>query len=222
MKLATTAVYTTILPKTVFDASRGEAPSGVLREGKRWVSGLHRYQKAQKEKLAYPVLFSDSRRCANLVFWATIVELKVSDVETTYRFKGLKGLRDCFTQDLVLCSEKRNIAPHFIRPYALVMTPDFLAAASVDPATRLKEEEEQFLFSWDEADLLQAFSHDVSPGWRYELDPDGDVARRPLPLRRGQASEKIAKLGIKRVPGYLYQVGQDSDGKPGVYQMPVA
>jgi hypothetical protein len=222
VKLATTAVYTTSLPQTVFDASRGEAPSDELREGKRWVSGLNRFQKAQKEKVAYPVLFSDSRRCANLVFWATIVELKVSDVETTYRFKDLKGLRDCFTQDLVLCSEKRNIAPNFIRPYALVMTPDFLMASSVAPATRLKEQEEECLFNWDEARLLQAFSHDISAeGW-YELDRDGDVVRRPLPRRHGQLSEKIAKLGIKREPGYLYQVGEDSDGKQGIYRMPMA
>jgi hypothetical protein len=102
------------------------------------------------------------------------------------------------------------------------MTPDFLVAASVEPSRRLREQDEECRFSWDEAGLLQAFSHDVSPGWTYELDRDGDVVRRPLPLRRGQVSEKVVKLGIKREPRYLYQIGEDPDGNPGVYRMLVA
>jgi hypothetical protein len=73
------------------------------------------------------------------------------------------------------------------------MTPGFLERGSVEPAVRLQEQQEECVFDWDEARLLRAFSLDLEADWQYELNADGDVARWPLPRRRGQVPEKVMK-----------------------------
>jgi hypothetical protein len=111
VRLSPTAVYVTILPQTVFAASHGATPCDLLGEKKRSVSALRQFQPTRKKRIEYPILFSDSRRCASLVFWAILVELKVSDMEMSYRFKHLKGARDCFTR-ISFFAPRRGISPH--------------------------------------------------------------------------------------------------------------
>jgi hypothetical protein len=222
VKLSENAVYTTILPKTVFNASRGGQASGEMFENKRWVSALRQFQSAQKKGQAFPVLFSDARQCAALVYWAIIVDMKVSDVGTRYTFTQLKGLHDCFTQDLVLSSERRTIAPHFIRPYALVATPGFLETATVDAAQRLHEQDRWHMVDVDlgMAERMRAFTLDLKKDSEYMLDSEGDISCYSTPRHRGQPAEKALRLGIKRQEGFHYFL-HDDDGQLGVYRAPV-
>jgi hypothetical protein len=223
MKLSENAVYTTILPRKVLGASRAGAPSNEVSEKKAWVTALHRFQSARNKGQAFPVLFSDARRCRDLVFWATIVDMRLSAKGTSFSFSNLKGLRDCYTQDLVLTSTKRNIAPHYIRPYALVMTPPFLEDATVDAKMRFDEQESDWIEAdWDRSEWVKRFALDGrDKNWDYHLDEEGDISRRPANRERGPLSEKVLLLRIHREPGFYYDLDMDDDGNPGVFRAPI-
>ena len=221
MNLSPTAVYTTIAPETVLEKAREDGPSDVMFEKKRWVSALKQFEAAKQENLAFPIFFSDARACSDLVYWAIVADLKGTDAGTFYTFSHLKGLGDCFTQDLLLSSEKRNIAPYFIRPYALVLTPDFLEATSMDAADRYEEQMASYGPDVDLAhsELVRPLDLQFEDDWNYFLDDDGDVARLPSMRRRGQDAEKVLALGIEVVDGF-YDL-DEIDGKVGIYRWPL-
>jgi Domain of unknown function (DUF3883) len=120
-------VYTTIAPERIEDASHGEDPSDRLTEKNRWVAAKALLDEALADGEELPIVFSDSRRCSKLVYWAVLREIEVgSEKITSFRFARLASIRDHSTQELVLRSSREHIAPDFIRPYALCETPDFL------------------------------------------------------------------------------------------------
>jgi hypothetical protein len=175
--LSELAVYTTIDPERVFAAERGDEPSEVLHEKKRWVTALKLFQEAQRNGETFPLFLSDSRDCESLVFWARVRDMTVAEDGTYFTFSHLTGLRDRTTQDLVLMKEKRNIAPQFIRPYALVETPAFLDTHAMDATQRFDEVHRDVALRDPDEDGVQA-SHEIPSS-----QDAGSTARIDAPLR---------------------------------------
>lgn len=145
-RLSAAGVYTTIAPERVLEVDRGDDPSEVLHEKKRWVAARKLFDAAERAGHVFPIFLSSSRACGDLLFWAHLRGIEVTEDGTYFTFSHLQGLRDCATQDLMLLNERRNIAEGFIRPYALVSTPDFLDTRCMDPYERAE------LASADESD----------------------------------------------------------------------
>ena len=120
------AVYTTIAVERLEMASRADESSEPLTEEKRWVSAKALLEEARAAGEDMPIIFSDSRDCSVLIRWAVLQDVVVGPANTTFRFARLAPLREHSTQELVLRSSGQNIAPNFIRPYALCETPAFL------------------------------------------------------------------------------------------------
>jgi 5-methylcytosine-specific restriction enzyme A len=120
------AVYTTIAPERLEEASHHE-PSDPLTERNRWVSAKALLDEASAKGEDLPIIFSNSRHCSELVYWAVLREILVGSEKTTsFRFSRLAPIQGHSTQELVLRGSGQHIAPDFIRPYALCETPPFL------------------------------------------------------------------------------------------------
>ena len=101
--------------------------SGILIEGKRWVSGRGLLEDSRKANLRLPIVFADSTDCSRLRYWAVLTRIDVAADETRYAFEGLQAIPgNRAPQDLVLRASGKKIAPGYIRPYALCKTPAFL------------------------------------------------------------------------------------------------
>ena len=119
------AVYTT-LAATRFKQAL-DAGSLTFNEGKRWTGASHMLKEARAQDRRVALLVSDGAHdCSNLVGWALLERIELSDDGTLVRASELQTLRQHRTQDLLLRDSGRAIAPHFIRPYALIHTPGFL------------------------------------------------------------------------------------------------
>lgn len=102
--------------------------AATFTEKRRWVTGYVLWQQAQAEGRHFPALFGDAADCSRLLYWAFLTKIRVDESSTTYAIdclRRLKGRRA--PQDLVLRSSRKTIAPGFIRPYAICLTPPFLA-----------------------------------------------------------------------------------------------
>lgn len=208
-----TAVYTTLAPERVLEVDRGDEPSEPLFEKKRWVGAAKAFQEAEAQGEVYPLLLSDARNCADLVYWARVREIRLTEEGTWFRFSHLHGLEDCFTQDLVLPKEGRNIAPGFIRPYALVRTPPFLDEASVDAEARCRAQTQKFArdADWDNAAELQTLDVEVDEERHLFVDADGDISWLPAVRRRGDVAKKLLRLGLRAAPGHVLGLGEDEE-----------
>jgi hypothetical protein len=96
-------------------------------EDKAWVMGRELWQEAQAVGRGMPVLLSDARHCSPLLYWGLLTSIELGDDSTSYTVDKVRRLKGKHTrQELILRSTGRQIAPHFIRPYAIVATPGFL------------------------------------------------------------------------------------------------
>lgn len=72
-------------------------------------------------------MFADATDCTRLLYWGAISDIHIDDGGTSYSVEGLSPIGHGRTpQDLVLRSTGKQIAPDFIRPYAICRTPEFL------------------------------------------------------------------------------------------------
>ena len=74
-----------------------------------------------------PVLFGDAAHCSRLLYWGLLTDVHLQNGATSFAVDRLRKIRGKHkTQELVLRSSQKKIAPNFIRPYAICMTPRFL------------------------------------------------------------------------------------------------
>jgi hypothetical protein len=119
-------IYTTIGRDKLKGIKKGD-----LVESKEWKTGEDLFRKACKAKQDMAIIFSDAARdCSALIYWAVISNIKLGERKTTCKFRSLRLLPKGKhrTQRLRLKSTNKTIAPDFIRPYAICLTPDFLAS----------------------------------------------------------------------------------------------
>jgi hypothetical protein len=100
-------------------------------EGKPWVTGRDLWQAARAARLGMPVLLSDARHCSRLLYWGLLTSIELGGGSTSYRVDKVRRLKGKHTrQELILRSTGRQVAANFIRPYAIVETPEFLTGAT--------------------------------------------------------------------------------------------
>jgi hypothetical protein len=86
--------------------------------------------KKRKPHEIMPVLFGDAARdCSRLLYWAVLTDVRLEGDGTHFAIKELRKIKGRHTtQELVLRKTGKTIAPRFIRPYAICVTPKFLKA----------------------------------------------------------------------------------------------
>lgn len=95
-------------------------------ERKPWVTAERLFHEARAAEKDLPVLFGDAANCSHLMYWGLLTDVHVQDGATSFVVSGLREIRKRKTQELVLRSTRKQIAPNFIRPYAICLTPSFL------------------------------------------------------------------------------------------------
>jgi len=96
-------------------------------ERKPWVAAEKMFHDARAANKGLPVLFGDAAHCSRLLYWGLLTDIHVQDGVTSFvvdRLRKIGGKNK--TQELVLRSSQRKIAPNFIKPYAICVTPHFL------------------------------------------------------------------------------------------------
>jgi len=134
--LAEHAVYTIAHPESLQPLlkQRGPIPR---HQTKRWVTADALFQKALCAGQDMAIVFGDATHCTRLKFWGLISSLHVREDGTDFEVTDLKPLHGKRTQQLVLRSTQRHIAPGFIRPYAIVECPSFLRNQAPIDATNV-------------------------------------------------------------------------------------
>jgi hypothetical protein len=98
------------------------------KERKPWASATSLLEKSRLNECNMPVLFGNADDCSQLSHWGLLTDVRVNDDKTTEytvdRLRKIGGKQA--PQDLVLRSSGKNIAPHFIKSYAICKTPAFL------------------------------------------------------------------------------------------------
>jgi len=124
--IADSCVYTIVDGKEL-DRRFNKREASPFKEKKRWVTAGKKWLKGRSENMSMPVLFGDAAHCSRLLYWGLLTDLEVQDDGTSFTvdyLRKLNGRRK--TQDLVLQSTGKKIAPGFIKPYAICYTPQFL------------------------------------------------------------------------------------------------
>jgi len=100
----------------------------VHREERRpWVTAEKMFHDACAANKYLPVLFGDAAHCSRLLYWGLLTDVHLQNGATSFAVDRLRKIRGKHkTQELVLRSSQKKIAPNFIRPYAICMTPRFL------------------------------------------------------------------------------------------------
>ena len=76
---------------------------------------------------ASPLGGADSTDCSRLIYQARLINIGLQRGSTQFSFVGLKRLpKGHRPQELRLLSTSRNIAPDYIRPYAICHSPAWL------------------------------------------------------------------------------------------------
>ena len=127
MALFKTSVYVNASSNRLLAASRGGGPSLPLVEKKRWTTGCRLLDEARQRGEELPLVFS---HFPNLTFWAVATDITVDENTTEYCFRNLRRIRGYRRRDLVVESTAAALPDEFIRSYALVRTPAFLAAGA--------------------------------------------------------------------------------------------
>jgi hypothetical protein len=101
--------------------------SGQFTERKRWTSALDLFDESKRAGTQLPVVFAAGECVEGLIYWAVITELSADAQGTTYRFAGLRALKaKPRLSSLRLRSTGAPLSDSFIRPYAIVHTPDYI------------------------------------------------------------------------------------------------
>ena len=78
-----------------------------------------------------PVLLADAADCSHCWYWGLLEKVQVQEGFTAYTYPWI-ALRELpgnhNPQELTLRNSGKKIAPNFIRPYAICLTPSFLTA----------------------------------------------------------------------------------------------
>jgi hypothetical protein len=118
------AVYT-IRHSSELDASFVAGGMGQFTEHKKWTSGLGLFEEAKRVSEHLPIIFAGAECIDGLLYWAVVTELNSSDDSTTYSFAGLRRLQSKPPlRSLRLRSTGAPLSDNYIRPYAIVHTPD--------------------------------------------------------------------------------------------------
>lgn len=134
-------VYT-IVNGEVLDAVALDRSPLIHTERKNWATAASYLNDAKSRNELVPVLLGDARDCSKLLYWGLLTRVDVHETGTTYEVDRLRQLPPSHSpQELVLSSTGKNIAPGFIRPYALCQTPDFLSALPAGQGAFLSPEE---------------------------------------------------------------------------------
>ena len=100
-------------------------------EKKTWTTGYRLWQDAKADGRPMPILLADAADCSRILYWGLLTGIETGDGATTYTVDRVRPLPGKHApQDLILRSTDRQIAPHFIRPYAICRTPRFLQQPS--------------------------------------------------------------------------------------------
>ena len=103
-----------------------------FEERRSWVTARKLWQKAREAEQAMPLLLGDAADCSRLLFWGLLTDLRVAEGGTSFTVDRLRRLPGQHApQELILRSRKKPIAPNFIRPYAICVTPAFVKNASL-------------------------------------------------------------------------------------------
>ncbi|CAN5197791.1 hypothetical protein BH09MYX1_BH09MYX1_51630 [soil metagenome] len=130
MTFAEHAIYT-ILAETTLDELAKRSGDIDLRETKRWVTGKRLFDAAKRVGNEMAVIYADAAYdCSKLVYWGRLTHLEVSATGTSYTVTDLRPIRRHRAQELVLESTGQTIAEGYLRPYAIVETPSFVAPAT--------------------------------------------------------------------------------------------
>lgn len=126
------SVYTVRESKKL-DAISERGGSGQFTERKRWVTGLALLEQAKRHGLKMPIIFADAGDTRDgLLYYGFLREL-IPDAKTkttTYSFEGLRRIApNTPKHSLKLRSTKKPLSDAFIRPYAVVQTPDYIRLA---------------------------------------------------------------------------------------------
>jgi hypothetical protein len=125
-ELSDRCVYT-IAHRDKLEAALGKAQSATLRESRRWTTAAEIVRSETEAGRAVPILFADAADCSVILYVGLLREVSIDASGTAYTFERLARLRGRHRpQDLRLLESGRNIAPGFIRPYALCRAPAFL------------------------------------------------------------------------------------------------
>jgi len=126
MNLAEQCVYTIVSRDILDEYAHDQAPL-TRAERKSWKTAKRLLDEATSKSLHLPIVLADAKDCSRLLYWGLLVDLKFIGGDTSYTVDRLRPFRgEHVTQELVLLSTKKTIAPRFIRPYALCVTPQFL------------------------------------------------------------------------------------------------
>jgi hypothetical protein len=102
--------------------------NGHFTENKAWKMAKTLFLESQQIGTRMPLILSDAAHDSEkLLCWATLLKIELDGDKTMVEFDAVKtipGKRG--RTDLTLRSTGRPIAPMFIKPYAICVTPDFL------------------------------------------------------------------------------------------------
>jgi hypothetical protein len=101
----------------------------VNSEARTWKSAAMMLAQATAAGLSLPLLLADAKDCSRLLYWGVLQALKLIDKRTEYTVDHLRPLPGRHSpQELILRSTGEYIAPGFIRPYAICVTPALLTS----------------------------------------------------------------------------------------------
>lgn len=124
-----------IFDKSIYTIAHNDTLDEFIKSGKKfrheekklWVTGKKWFDEAGWAKKRVAVIFADATECSKLMCWGLIEKLDISERRTVCIVDKLRRTpRGLKTQKLHLVSTGKRINEGFIRPYALVQTPEFV------------------------------------------------------------------------------------------------
>lgn len=125
-EFADSCIYTIVEAEKLAKAAAAGGRT-TFSEKRPWVTGHDLWQQATRQNLRVPVLFADAADCTRLLYWGALSGVRLDGASTRYTLDRVRKLSGRHApQELTLRSTGKKIAPNFIRPYAICITPLFL------------------------------------------------------------------------------------------------
>jgi hypothetical protein len=119
-------IYTIVKRETLSKAAEN-LETTEFHEGHPWTTGFDLWRQSMAANEAMAVIFADAADCSRLVFWGILTRVVIEGKNTRYWVKQMRKIKGRhMPQELILKSSGKNIAPNFIRPYAICRRPPFL------------------------------------------------------------------------------------------------